>query len=75
MNSYSEKGDERMREMLATIDVSSHECSREDSDEEEEDNVEPRLEDTDTEQEMSDDDSENEDNTSSSYIGKDRVTT
>ena len=56
MNRYSEKGDKRIREMLATIDVTLDECSRE-SDEEEEDNVEPRLEDTDTEQEMSDDDS------------------
>ena len=75
MNRYSKKGDERIREMLATIDVSSDECFREDSDEEEEDNVEPRFKDTETEQEMSDDDSENEDNKSSSYIGKDRVTT
>ena len=60
--------------MLTTIDVILDECFLE-SDEEEEDNVEPRLKDTDTEQEMSDDDSENENNTSLSYIGKDCVTT
>ena len=75
MNRYSEKGNERIREMLATINVISDECSQEDSDEENDDNVEPRFEDTDTKQEMSDGDSEKEDNTSLSYIGKDRVAT